>query len=70
MNKTQRFIVEIVLSDKITDDVQIDEVAQNIANGIVRQAEVNLAPENSDTYTKTVYVRGWYSDKQIVEHIG
>jgi len=69
-NKTQRFIVEIVTSDEITDDHDIDEMAQRIANAIVNGAnDFGIHPYGSDTYTEIVYVKGWYSDRQIIEHV-
>lgn len=69
MNKTQRFIVEIVTEDSINDDNEINEMAQNIADAIVSYANSKgITPENSETFTKIVYVKGWYSDKQIIEH--
>jgi hypothetical protein len=69
MNKTQRFIVEIVTADSVTGDNEINEMAQNIANAIVSHANSSgIVPENSETYTEIVYVKGWYSDKQIIEH--
>lgn len=70
MNHTQRFIVEIVSSEKITDDHDIDEMAQRIANAIVNGANgFGICPDGSDAYTEIVYVKGWYSDKQIIEHV-
>jgi hypothetical protein len=71
MNTTQRFIVEIVLSDKVTSDGDIDEMAQNIADALVdkcNKSEVGIAPEDSDAFVEIIYVKGWYSDKQIIEH--
>ncbi len=68
--KTQRFIVEVVTADSISDDNEIDEMAENIAKAIVHEAKTSgIVPENSDNYTKIVYVKGWYSDKQIIEHV-
>lgn len=72
MNRTQRFIVEIVTSDKITSDDDINEMAQNIADALVdkcKNGEVGICPEDSDSNTEIVYVKGWYSDKQIIEHV-
>ncbi len=67
---TQRFIVEIVSSEKIIDDNDIDEMAQKIANAIVDGVNgQGICPEDSDAYTKIVYVKGWYSDRQIIEHV-
>lgn len=67
--KTNRFIVEVVTEDSISDDNEINEMAQNIANAIVNEANTaGIVPEDSETFTKIVYVKGWYSDKQIIEH--
>lgn len=69
MNKTQRFIVEIVTEDSITGDEQINEMAQNIADAITTYSDtMGITPEDSETFTRIVYVKGWYSDKQIIEH--
>ena len=69
-NNTTRFIVEIVTSEKITDDHDIDEMSQRIANAIVNgDREFSICPADSDTYTEIVYVRGWYNGKQIIEHV-
>lgn len=70
MSNTTRFIVEIVSSEKITDDHDIDEMAQRIANAIVNGANgFGIHPDGSDAYTEIVYVKGWYSDRQIIEHL-
>jgi len=70
MNKTTRFIVEIVTSDKIVDDNFKDEMAQNIADAIIYYAgAVGITPEDSDATTEIVYVKEWYSDNQIIEHV-
>jgi len=46
-----------------------DEMAQNIANAIVTQCQHGqIVPEDSETFTEIVYVKEWYSDKQIIEH--
>ena len=69
-NNTTRFIVEIVTSKKITDDHDIDEMSQRMANAIVNGAnDFEIRPEGSDAYTEIVYVRGWYNGKQIIEHV-
>lgn len=70
-NKTQKFIVEIVTADEIVDDETIDDMAQNIAIAIVNGANDGrgIVPDYADTYTEIVYVRGWYSEKQIIEHV-
>ena len=72
MNKTQRFMVEIVMKDSTSyHDNEVNEMGQNIADAIIdkcRNGEVCIVPEDSETYVDIVYVKGWYSDKQIIEH--
>lgn len=66
---TQRFMIEIDTEDKISDDNEIDEMAQNIADAIVKKCQDDgITPEASETFVKIVYVKGWYSDKEIIEH--
>ena len=74
-NKTTRFMVEIVSSEEIADNFK-DEMAQNIANAIVegvfstdKFSTDKICPPESGAYTEVVYVKEWYSDKQIIEHI-
>ena len=67
---TQRFMVEIVTSEKITTDDDINEMAQKLAYAIVDGTNgQGICPEDGDAYTQIVYVKGWYSDKQIIEHV-
>ena len=66
----QRFMVEIVTSEPIEGDFNIDEMAQKIANAIVDAANgQGICPEDSGAYTQIVYVKGWYSDKQFIQHV-
>ncbi len=68
-NKTTGFIVEIVSSEKIVSDYDKDEMAQRIANAIVNGANgFGIHPDGSDAFTEIVYVKEWYSDRQIIEH--
>lgn len=70
MNRTTRFIVEIITTDKITSDDDKNDMAQNIANAIQKEAQdYGITPEDSDTSATIIYVKEWYSDKQIIEHI-
>lgn len=65
----QRFMVTIVTDEKITDDNIIDGMSQNIADAIVAKAnEDGITPEDSEALTRIVYVKGWYQDKEIIEH--
>lgn len=72
MSKTTRFIVEIVTSDDIVDDNEKIDMALNIARAIVNEANngMGITPVFSinRTNTEIVYVKEWYSDKQIIEH--
>lgn len=69
MNRTTKFMVEIVTEDRIDNDNEKNEMAQNIADAIISHANTaGIVPENSETFTKIVYVKEWYSDKQIIEH--
>jgi hypothetical protein len=73
MSKTTRFIVEIVTADDIVDDNEKIDMALNIARAIVNEANngMGITPVFSinRTNTEIVYVREWYSDKQIIEHV-
>jgi hypothetical protein len=70
MNKTQRFMVEIVSSQSMPNNYTIDEMSQRIANSIVNGArDFGIMPDGSDAVAEIVYVKGWYSDKQIIEHV-
>jgi len=69
MSKTTRFIVEIVTSEKIELDEEKNEMAQNIANAIRDYANTDtICPRYNDAFTEIVYVKEWYSNKQIIEH--
>lgn len=68
---TTRFILEIVTTHKIETDEEKNEMAQNIANALIHQVnhgDIGIVPKFSDGYTEIVYVKEWYSDKQIIEH--
>lgn len=71
MSYTVKFQVEIVVSDKITSDDDLNEMSQNIANAIANDCRNGngITPNNGDCYTQIVYVKEWYSDKQIIEHV-
>ena len=55
--KKLRFTVEVEFMDKIVDDNEIKLVAENIALALKGYADnEGLAPETSETYTKSVSV--------------
>lgn len=70
MNRTTRFIIEVVTDDRIDSDIEKDEMAQNIANALVSECTDGdgITPEDSETFTKIIYVKEWYSDNQFIEH--
>jgi hypothetical protein len=69
MRKLQ-FTVTVKFSDKVTDDNEVVEVANKIADAVHRQAmDVGLAPDFSDAYTKSVEVKPHFVDKTVVREI-
>ncbi len=51
------FTVTVEFEDKITQDHEISQVADNIADAIVEKAQsYGIAPDDSETYTKSVEV--------------
>jgi len=69
MSNTTRFIVEIVTSEKVELEEEKNEMAQNVADAIVKHAQNNnICPDYVDGYVEIVYVKEWHSNKQIIEH--
>jgi hypothetical protein len=55
--KKLTFTVVIEFEDKIVNDNEISQVADNIADAIVEKANgYGIAPDDSETYTKHVEV--------------
>lgn len=51
------YTVVLEFEDKVVDDNEIQEVGDKILNGLVQQVNnEGLAPENSDTFTKSIEV--------------
>lgn len=51
------FTVTVEFEDKITQDNEISQVADNIADAIVERAQgYGIAPDDSETYTTSVEV--------------
>ena len=69
-NKTIRFQVDIVLSDKVDlTDEQKDEMSEKIADAILDGVNGRgIVPENSEAFTDIIYVKEWYSYKQAINH--
>lgn len=57
MSKKQTFVVTVEFADKICDDNEIKEIAENIAYAITDATRnMGIVPEDSETYTKGVVV--------------
>jgi len=70
MSKKLTFTVTVEFADKIVDDNEVLEVANNIANAIVYDANtIGIAPENSETYTEGVEVKPQFVDGVVTRKI-
>ena len=69
MSKTLTFSVSITFEDKITSDLEVMEVAENIARGIISEANegMGIAPEDSETFTRNVEVTPQFINKTITK---
>jgi hypothetical protein len=64
------FTVTIEFADKVSDDMEILEVASNIASAIKHEVDgMGIAPENSETYTKSISVKPIGMDEVITLQI-
>ena len=62
MSKTIRFFVELEFSEKIVNDNEIQEIADNIGNALVHAVNTaGLAPEISDGYTEHIRITEQFS---------
>jgi hypothetical protein len=51
------YTVVVEFHDKVVDDNEVKEVAQNILTGLVDQVNTaGLSPEDSETFTKSIAV--------------
>ncbi len=69
MSKKLTFTVTVEFADKIVDDNEVIEVAENIARAIENETDNMVAPENSETYTVGIEVRPQFVDKIITRKI-
>jgi hypothetical protein len=66
MNKKLQFTVTVEFSDKITDDKEILEVADNIARAIAVETNgLGISPQDADAYTISVAVKPQYLDSVV-----
>lgn len=55
--KEIKFLVTLTFADSLTNENEINEVANNIANALKYEADTHgLAPEASETYTEKIEV--------------
>lgn len=68
MSKYVTLSVVIEFEDKIYSDNDHNEIAKNVAQAIANEANngVGIAPENSETFTKTVYVKSVNTDEEFI----
>jgi hypothetical protein len=60
--KTLKLELNLVFSEKITSDDDIQEIVTNVLNGLVRQtSEIGISPENSDTFIQSIFVHEPFS---------
>tara|TARA_R110000850_G_scaffold268660_1_gene400332 strand:+ start:314 stop:520 length:207 start_codon:yes stop_codon:yes gene_type:complete len=65
--KKLSFTVTVGFADSVNDDNEINELATNILNGLIEQANhEGLAPEESETFTKTIQISK--DGKDIIKH--
>ena len=66
MSKKLTFTVTVEFADKIVDDNEVLEVANNIAKAIVNDANtIGIAPEESETHTESVEVKPQFVDEGV-----
>lgn len=60
--KILKLELNLVFSEKITSDDDIQEIVTNVLNGLVRQTnEIGISPENSDTFIRSIEVNEPFS---------
>ena len=70
MSKTLTFSVSVTFEDKITDDNEVLEVAQNIARAIELECGgMGIAPESSETFTRSVEVTPQFINQSVLKEI-
>jgi len=68
MSKKLTFTVTVEFEDKISNDNEVLEVAENIARGIINESNgEGIASEDSDTFLKTVSVKPMFHQEVITK---
>lgn len=70
--KKLTFVVTLEFADKITSDNEIHETAFKIAKALEHECNSGngLAPDHSDTYTKSIEVVNSVSETNVTINIG
>ncbi len=68
MSKKLSFNVTLTFSDKITDDIEVMEIANNIARAIKNEANngMGITTDFSDAFTETIDVKPQFLDDSII----
>jgi quercetin dioxygenase-like cupin family protein len=71
MSKKLTFTVTVEFEDKIYDDGEVLEVAKNIAHAIEQEADrgIGIAPEASETFTRSVEVKPQFLEETVKKEI-
>lgn len=70
MSKKLTFTVTVEFEDKIVDDNEVLEVGENIARAIENEANgMGIAPESSETFTRSVEVTPQFINKSVTKEL-
>ena len=70
MSKFVTLSVVLEFEDKIYSDKDLNEIASNVARAIVNETNAEgITPEDSETFTKAVYVKSVITDEEVVVKI-
>ena len=70
MSKTLTFTVSVTFQDKITGYNEVLKVAENIGRAIELECGgMGIAPESSETFTRSVSVKPQFIDETITKKI-
>jgi len=69
MSRKLTFTVTVEFADKVVDDNEFIEVAENIARAIVDESQtgMGIAPEESETFLESVEVKTAFLYKTITK---
>ena len=68
MSRKLSFTVTVEFADKVSDDNEVVEVAENIARAIVNECNgEGISPQESETFLESVDVKPTFLDKTITK---